>query len=97
MPRWGWFALGASALLTTLGASFYLQFANDRSSFDAEFDHNASLHAAAENERAAAIVLWALAGAGGAAAGLGFFTSRPAGRTTTVRVGPGWVTAAASF
>ena len=97
MPRWGWFALGASAVLATLGGSFYVQFASDRSSFDAAFDHSAAFHATAENERAAAIVLWALAGAGGVAAGVGFLTSRSAARKIAVRVGPGWVTAVAFF
>jgi hypothetical protein len=97
MPAWGVFALGASAVFGTLGAAVYVKFSDDRASFAASGDHDGALHATAEAERTFTYILWSASAAGAIATGVAFVLSRTASSWPVVRVGPGWVSAAASF
>jgi hypothetical protein len=98
LPGWGAFALGASAVFGTLGAAIYVKFADDRASFNASGDQDAALHATAMGERTATYVLWGISAASALAGGVAFVLSRTASSAhPAIRVGPGWVSAAASF
>jgi hypothetical protein len=97
MPAWGVFSLGASAVFGTLGAAIYVKFADDRASFAASDDHDASLRATADAERTFTYVLWGASLASAIAAGVAFGLSRAAHSQPVVHVGPGWITATGSF
>jgi hypothetical protein len=98
MPVWGAFCLGGAVALTTLGAAMYIKFEADKSSFEASSNQDASLHSNALDERTAAYVLWAGAGAAAVAAGVAFVRFRlPSPVAASLRVGPASVAAAVSF